>query len=118
MIQLTPQSRILLAVEPIDFRKGIDGIASICVNEFKKDPSSGTLFVFINKSKTQVRILFYDGSGFWLMSKRLSQGRYPWWPKKSSDEKTSSLCSKKLTLLLWGQSPERTYLKKDFKKLA
>ena len=83
MIQLTPQSRILLAVEPIDFRKGIDGIASICVNEFKKDPSSGTLFVFINKSKTQVRILFYDGSGFWLMSKRLSQGKYPWWPKNT-----------------------------------
>ena len=75
MIQLTPQSRILLAVEPIDFRKGIDGIASICVNEFKKDSSSGTLFVFINKSKTQVRILFYDGSGFWLMSKRLSQAQ-------------------------------------------
>ncbi len=118
MIQLTPQSKILLASEPIDFRKGIDGIASICVNEFKKDSSSGTLFVFINKSKTQVRILFYDGRGFWLMSKRLSQGRYPWWPKKSSDEKTSSLCSKKLTLLLWGQNPERTYLKKDFKKLA
>ena len=117
MIQLTPQSRILLAVEPIDFRKGIDGIASICANEFKKDPSSGTLFVFINKSKTQVRILFYDGSGFWLMSKRLSQGKYPWWPK-ICDEKTSLLCSKKLTLLLWGQNPERTCLKKDFKKLA
>ena len=117
MIQLTPQSRILLAVEPIDFRKGIDGIASICANEFKKDPSSGTLFVFINKSKTQVRILFYDGSGFWLMSKRLSQGKYPWWPK-NSDEKINSLCSKRLTLLLWGQNPERTYIKKDFKKIG
>ena len=113
MIQLTPQSKILLASESIDFRKGIDGIASICVNEFKKDPSSGTLFVFINKSKTQVRILFYDGSGFWLMSKRLSQGKYPWWPKLC-DEKTSLLCSKKLTLLLWGQNPERTYIKKLF----
>jgi transposase len=78
MIQLTPQSHLLLAVEPIYFRKGIDGITAICVNEFKKDPSSGTLFVFINKHKTQVRILFYDGSGFWLMSKRLSQGRCPW----------------------------------------
>jgi len=51
------------------------------------------------------------------MSKRLSQGKYPWWPKLC-DEKTSLLCSKKLTLLLWGQNPERTYLKKDFKKLA
>ena len=117
MIQLTPQSKILLATEPIDFRKGIDGIASICANEFKKDPSSGTLFVFINKSKTQVRILLYDGSGFWLMSKRLSQGKYPWWPK-NSDEKINSLCSKRLTLLLWGQNPERTYIKKDFKKTA
>ena len=76
MIQLTPQSKILLATEPIDFRKGIDGIAAICSNEFKKDPSSGTLFVFINRARTQVRVLFYDGTGYWLMSKRLSQGRY------------------------------------------
>jgi transposase len=117
MIQLTPQSKILLATDPIDFRKGIDGIAAICANEFKKDPSSGTLFVFINRARTQVRVLFYDGTGFWLMSKRLSQGKYPWWPK-NTDENVNSLCSKKLTLLLWGQNPERTSLKKDFKKVA
>ena len=46
MIQLTPQSKIFLASEPIDFRKGIDGIASICANELKKDPSSETLFFY------------------------------------------------------------------------
>ena len=97
--------------------KGIDGIAAICTNEFKKDPSSGTLFVFINRARTQVRVLFYDGTGFWLMSKRLSQGKYPWWPK-NTDENVNSLCSKKLTLLLWGQNPERTYIKKDFKKIG
>ena len=59
MIQLTPQSKILLATDPINFRKGIDGIAAICANEFKKDPSSATLFVFINRARAraQVRVL-------------------------------------------------------------
>ena len=62
MIQLTPQSRILLAVEPIDFRKGIDGIASICANEFKKDLSSGTLKYKKNKA-------LFEPTGFpWFLS--------------------------------------------------
>ena len=59
MIHLTPQSKILLATDLIDFCKRIDGISAICTNEFKKDPSSGTLFVFINRARTQVRVLFF-----------------------------------------------------------
>jgi transposase len=66
--------QIILAVEPADFRKGIDGLAQICKSVLKSDLFSGYLFVFMNKSKTAIKMLVYDGQGFWLFQKRLSQG--------------------------------------------
>jgi len=70
MIQITPQMRILLAVKPADFRKGIDGLAGLCRNVLKQDPFSGYVFVFRNKPGTSLKILVYDGQGFWLCQKR------------------------------------------------
>jgi len=66
MIQVTAQTRILVAVEPVDFRKGIDGLAQLCKTVFGKDPFSGTMFVFHNRRSTSIKILYYDGQGFWL----------------------------------------------------
>ena len=60
MIQITPQMKILLAVEAVDFRKGIDRLSGICRNKLSTDPLSGTLFVFINRRKTAIRLLIYD----------------------------------------------------------
>ena len=60
MIQIAPQMKILLAVEPVDFRKGIDGLARICKTVIKSDPFSGYLFVFLNRGKTSMKILSYD----------------------------------------------------------
>ena len=65
MIQITPQMRILLAVNPVDFRKGIDGLAG-AVKRFTMDPMSGYLFVFRNRGATSLKIICYDGQGFWL----------------------------------------------------
>jgi len=76
MLQLTPQSVIYIATKSIDFRKGIDGIAGFCKNSFSLDPFSGALFLFYNKNKNAFKILFYDGQGFILVTKRLSQGRF------------------------------------------
>ena len=78
MIQATPQMRILLAVEPADFRKGIDGLAAVCRQVLKKDPFSGYVFVFRNKKANAIKVLMYDGQGFWLCQKRLSKGRFNW----------------------------------------
>jgi transposase len=72
MIQITPQMRVLVAVEPADFRKGIDGLARLCQEALKHDPFSGWVFVFRNRRATAVKILVYDGQGFWLCYKRLS----------------------------------------------
>src|SRR5438067_10850556 len=80
MIQITPQMRILVAVEAVDGRKGIDSLARLCQEKLKADPFSGSLFVFRSRRGTAVRILVYDGQGFWLAQKRLSKGRFRWWP--------------------------------------
>ena len=59
MIQITPQMRILMCVDPVDFRKGIDGLAGIC-KVLERDPFSGYLFVFRNRSGTSIKIICYD----------------------------------------------------------
>ena len=80
MIQVAPQMRILVAIEPADFRKGIDGLARVAREELDSDPFSGWIFVFRNRKATAVKILVYDGQGFWLCYKRLSSGRFRFWP--------------------------------------
>jgi transposase len=84
MIQVTPQLRILVAVDPTDFRKGIDGLARVCKDALGDDPFSGTLFVFRNRRGTALKCLTYDGQGFWLCQKRLSSGRFRFWPTRTT----------------------------------
>ena len=103
MIQVTPQMRIRVAVEPADFRKGIDGLARLCREALCSDPFSGCVFVFRNKSRKAVKILVYDGQGFWLCQKRLSKGRFPWWPQSSAA--TQRFEAHQLAVLLSGGNP-------------
>jgi transposase len=105
MIQVTPQMRIRLAVKPTDFRKGIDGLGRVCREVLRSDPFSGCIFVFCNKSRKALKILVYDGQGFWLCQKRLSKGRFPWWPHSVSTA-TEALEAHQLTVLLSGGNPE------------
>ena len=104
MIQVTPQMRIRVAVEPADFRKGIDGLARVCREALRSDPFSGCVFVFRNKSRKAIKILVYDGQGFWLCQKRLSKGRFPWWPQSVSAA-TKALQAHQLAVLLSGGDP-------------
>jgi len=104
MIQLTAHMRILVAIEPADFRKGIDGLARLCHEQLSQDPFKGTLFVFRNRRATSVKILVYDGQGFWLCQKRLSKGRFPRWPN-SSTALARTLQAHQLTVLLSGGDP-------------
>src|SRR5215510_16388575 len=96
--------RILLAVEPTDFRKGIDGLARICKEELKSDPFGGSVFVFRNRRATALKILVYDGQGFWLAQKRLSQGRFLWWPEGTTE--SARLEAHQAQLLLAAGNPE------------
>lgn len=80
MIQIVPQMRILVAVEPVDFRNGIDGLVRICKQKLSSDPFGGWLFVFANRRRTAIKILAYDQQGFWCCQKRLSTGQFRYWP--------------------------------------
>jgi transposase len=104
MIQTSPSMRILVAVEPADFRKGIDGLAAVCRKQLQRDPMSGWAFVFRNRTGT-AKILVYDGQGFWLCQKRLSQGRFSWWPHSDTD-KGRFLQGHELQVLLSGGNPD------------
>jgi transposase len=83
MIQITPQMRVLVAIEPVDGRKGIDSLARLCQEKLAEDPFSGCVFVFRSRSGTAIRLLSYDGQGYWLAQKRLSRGKFVWWPEGS-----------------------------------
>ena len=104
MIQLTPHMRILLAVAPVDFRRGIDGLSRVCRGVLREDPFSGYLFVFVNKRKTSIKILSYDGQGYWLAQKRFSQGRIRWWPDRGSSP-ICTVAAHELGLLLLNLDP-------------
>lgn len=103
MIQVTPQMRILVAVEPVDFRCGIDGLARVCTAVLTTDPFSGTVFVFRNRRGTAIKLLTYDTQGFWLAQKRLSRGRFRWWP--TSATATSALEAHQLQRLVMAGNP-------------
>ena len=83
MIQIAPQMRILVAVESVDGRKGIDSLVRLCQDKLAADPFSGCVFIFRSRRATSIRLLAYDGQGFWLAQKRLSKGRFVWWPSGS-----------------------------------
>jgi transposase len=103
MIAIVPQVRILVAVEPVDFRSGIDGLARICKEKLGSDPFCGWLFVFVNRRRTAVKILAYDQQGFWLCQKRLSASRFAYWP--TATEAGKVLEAHELQLLLVGGNP-------------
>jgi transposase len=107
MIQITPQMRVLVAVEAIDFRRGIDGLARVCRESLGADPFSGAIFVFRSKRGTAIKLLVYDGQGFWLCHKRLSQGRFRWWPSPRNAA-GAPLRAHELQVLLSGGDPSYT----------
>jgi len=105
VIQLTPQMRFFVAVESADFRKGIDGLCGLCRSVLKTNPITGAVFVFRNKRRTAIKILVYDGQGYWLCHKRLSSGKFNWWPQ-ADDSNVSQLAVHELQLLIWNGNPE------------
>jgi len=89
MLQITPQMRILVAVEAVEFRKGIDSLAELCRAKLQCDPFSGCMFVFRSRRATSIKVLVYDGQGFWLATKRLSKAVFRWQaPERNAEPRT------------------------------
>jgi len=82
MIHITAQMRVLVAIESVDGRKGIDSLVRVCQEKLSEDPITGCVFVFRSRRGTSIRLLNYDGQGYWLAQKRLSQGRFTWWRER------------------------------------
>jgi len=121
MLQITPQMKVLVAVEPCDFRKGIDGLAALCKASLEQDPFAGTVFVFRNRRATAIKVLVYDGQGFWLCQKRLSSGRFRWWPVAAdppADQATAALAAHQLTVLFSAGNPNRTAAAPDWRPVG
>ena len=116
MRQLTPQSRIFVATAPVDFRKGIDGLGAVCRQILGENPLEGAVYVFHNRAGTALKLLLYDGQGYWLMMKRLSQGRFAWWP--TSVDARVPLSARELLIVLWNGNPERAQMARDWRRVA
>ena len=96
--------RILVAIEAVDLRKGIDGLAQLCREKLGADPFSGCLFIFRSRRATAIKVLAFDGQGFWMAQKRLSKGRFVWWP--AGKEATRALQAHQAQLLFAAGNPE------------
>ena len=82
MLSFTGGLKVFVALEACDMRKGCNGLHALVAERLGEDPRSGALFVFSNRRRSRLKVLYWDGSGLWLLSKRLEQGTFAW-PKSS-----------------------------------
>jgi transposase len=102
MLSFPGSLKVYLAVEPCDMRKSFNGLYALAENTLKVDPKSGSLFVFCNKRRNRIKILYFDGTGLWVMAKRLEAGTFSW-PKPSESGKGKlSLTPEALSMLTDG----------------
>jgi transposase len=100
MFGLATPSRIYLAMAPTDMRKQENGLWGVVRASLNADPADGSLFVFVNKARDRVKMLHWDGTGVWVISKRLERGRFRW--PASTTAGRLSLEPEALTMLLAG----------------
>ena len=116
MIPLSPATRIYLAAGATDLRKSFEGLSDLVTHQFKEDPLSGHLYVFSNRKKNRVKLLYYDGTGIWVCAKRLpGQGCFAW--PHTTAPGALRIVAEELTLLLTGidlaQTRPRTWWRKS-----
>jgi len=118
MIPIGPATRIYLAAGVTDLRKGFEGLSDLVQHRLQQDPLSGHLFGFANRTKTRIKLLYWDGTGPWLCTKRLAKGSSHW-PRTGSEE-TGALrvLAEELTLLLSGFDLEQTRPRAWWRKAA
>jgi len=116
MIPLSPATRIYLAAGATDLRKSFEGLSDLVRHRFNDDPLSGHLYVFTNRRKNRIKILFFDGSGTWVWAKRLGRGCFAW--PKTSEPGALRILAEELTLLLGGIDLDRTRARRWWRKAA
>ena len=115
MIGLGSATRVYLAAGATDMRKGFDGLYGMARDRLGTDPLSGPLFVFCNGRRNRLKVLYWDGSGLWICSKRLEKGRFSW-PAQGDDQGRVRMSSEELTLLVGGIELSRSRKKEWYRK--
>jgi hypothetical protein len=115
MLQLSPYSRIFVATEPVDCRQGIAGLAAVCRQRLGANPLEGAVSVLRNRAGTALQLLLYDGQGYWMRLKRLSQGRLRWWPTSTDARVPRS--ARELLVVLWHGNPAQAQMAQDWRRL-
>ena len=101
MLSITGSLRVFVALKPCDMREGFDGLSGMVASKLNENLQSGSLFVFSNRSHTRLKIIYWDGSGVWLMAKRLEKGTFSW-PKDTDGKTKLSLRPEALAMLTDG----------------
>jgi len=110
------QTKIYIAVEAIDMRKGFEGLHGLVRDHLGQDPLSGHLFLFTNKTKTRLKALVWDGSGLWVCAKRLEKGRFRW--PETEDVRSLTMRTEELAMLVNGLDVKQTRQRKWYRKSA
>ena len=118
MIQVPANAEVVVMHQPISFHNGIEGTAAVARRVLQREPMEGAFFVFRNKRGNMLRILYYDGSGFWLCTKRLSKGCFSAWPQGDGVSPSSALLVRELQILLWGGDPSSCDFPELWRKVA
>ncbi len=118
MMPVGPATRVFLAAGTTDMRKGFEGLSDLVRHQFQEDPLSGHLFVFCNRRKTRLKILYWDGSGLWICAKRLEKGCFHWPASGRSESASRRILAEELTLLLSGIDLEGTRTRSWWRKEA
>jgi len=116
MFGLGPATKIYLASEPVDMRKGFEGLFGLVRDHLGHDPLSGYLFLFTNRSHTRLKALVWDGSGLWVCAKRLERGRFRW--PETKDACSVSMRPEELAMLVNGMDlsqarPRKNWLRRS-----
>jgi transposase len=114
MLSLPARIRVFVAVAPVDFRRGFDGLYAIVRDQFGDDPFSGHLFLFFNRAHDRVKILTWDRNGFWLHYKRLERGTFERLGDRGQGSKRIEIDRIELQLLLEGISLRNVKSRKHF----
>ena len=116
MFGLGPATKIYLAVDGVDMRRGFDGLYGLVRDRLGQDPLSGHLFLFTNRSHTRLKVLVWDGSGLWVCAKRLEKGRFRW--PKVEGRHSVTMRSEELAMLVNGLDVKQTRQRNWYRKSA
>lgn len=110
MLAFPAAIRIYVAVRPVDMRKSFNGLWSAVSEQLREDPKSGAVYCFVNKDRARVKLLYWDGTGVWVLAKRLEQGRFSW--TAADDDRTKiALAPEALSMLVNGVDLKQGTLK-------